>query len=213
MGWTPWFLGEPCAVWYGWWVCEDAVWVIYSHTDCATMLNAIKRTHLDGRQLKRYIASMREVVDFYKSLGFKSLNDCSNCSLNHNGGLSSILWIRLFAMCRATIYVHSQSHEEANVWLARRRSGAAARHLTSSNSVATRQNASKLASALAAPSFLFSYLPQRGNNSIIYLYIIIIIYKLNIRYLVRIAFSKWRGDALLRRCASNRFLTFQIKRR
>ena len=35
-----------------------------------------------------------------------------------------------------------------------------------------------------------SYLPQRGNNSIIYLYIIIIIYKLNIRYLVRIAFSK-----------------------
>ena len=50
-----------------------------------------KRTPLDGRQLKRYIASMREVVDFYKSLGFKSLNDCSNCSLNHNGGLSSIL--------------------------------------------------------------------------------------------------------------------------
>lgn len=50
-----------------------------------------KRTPLDGRQLKRYIASMREVVDFYKSLGFKPLNDCSNCSLNHNGGLSSIL--------------------------------------------------------------------------------------------------------------------------
>jgi hypothetical protein len=50
-----------------------------------------KRTPLDGRQLKRYIVSMYEVVDFYKSLGFKSLNDCSNCSLNHNGGLSSIL--------------------------------------------------------------------------------------------------------------------------
>ena len=33
-----------------------------------------KRTPLDGRHLKRYIASMREVVDFYKSLGFKSLN-------------------------------------------------------------------------------------------------------------------------------------------
>lgn len=28
-----------------------------------------KRTPLDGRQLRRYIASMREVVDFYKSLG------------------------------------------------------------------------------------------------------------------------------------------------
>ena len=42
-----------------------------------------KRTPLDGRQLRRYIASMREVVDFYKSLGFKPLNDCSNCSLNH----------------------------------------------------------------------------------------------------------------------------------
>ena len=50
-----------------------------------------KRTPLDGRRLKMYIMSMREVVDFYKSLGFKSLNDCSNCSLNHNGGLSSIL--------------------------------------------------------------------------------------------------------------------------
>jgi hypothetical protein len=27
-----------------------------------------KRTPLDGRQLKRYIASMHEVVDFYKRL-------------------------------------------------------------------------------------------------------------------------------------------------
>ena len=52
-----------------------------------------KRTPLEGRQLKRYIASMREVVDFYKSLGFKSLNDCSNCSLNHNtfDGLTRLL--------------------------------------------------------------------------------------------------------------------------
>ena len=38
----------------------------YSHTNCATMLNAIKRTPLDDRQLKRYIASMREVVEAYK---------------------------------------------------------------------------------------------------------------------------------------------------
>jgi hypothetical protein len=31
-----------------------------------------KRTPLDGRQLKRYIASMREVVDFYKRLATNS---------------------------------------------------------------------------------------------------------------------------------------------
>ena len=83
-----------------------------------------KRTPLDGRQLRRYIASMREVVEAYK----KTMLEMNYCL--------------------------------------RRRSGAAARHLTSSN------------------------LPQRGNNSIIYLYIIIIIYKLNIRYLVRIDFTK-----------------------
>ena len=29
-----------------------------------------KRTPLDGRQLKRYIASLREVVDFYKEMGY-----------------------------------------------------------------------------------------------------------------------------------------------
>ena len=38
----------------------------YSHTDCATMLNATMSTPLDGRQLKPYIASMREVVEAYK---------------------------------------------------------------------------------------------------------------------------------------------------
>ena len=39
-------------------------------------------------------------------------------------------------------------------------------------------------------SFAFPYLLRHSNNSIIYLYIIIIIYKLNIRYLVRIDFIK-----------------------
>ena len=50
-----------------------------------------KRTPLDRKRLKMYIMSMREVVDFYKSLLLRFSNTASNCSLNHKGGLSSTL--------------------------------------------------------------------------------------------------------------------------
>jgi len=55
---------------------------------------------------------------------------------------------------------------------AHQRGSAAVRHLTSSNSVATRQNASKLASALAAP--LFRLLHCRSVViTLLYIYILL----------------------------------------